>query len=413
MLQKRILLIDDNQSLLEAYKNILINEGYQVDTAESGEQGLEILKEYDHKIVITDVRFPSDQMDGFRIIEEAKRVSSDCEVIVITGYSDLDLAIKAMHCDASDFVPKPCRKKDLMMAIKRASEKLEMRRLVREYTDTLKGMVDKKNQELARIEEKLIHTAKLTAMGEMASSICHELRQPLCGIMGFTYLAAEAVPENSKAREYLKKVEEQISRMEQIVNNMRIFSRKSDESLSPLSINEVVHSATSLFSHQFKNYSIDLIEELDDTIPPVTGNKSKLQQVVVNLLSNARDAINEISDGRKKMVNIRTSYDHENRKVGICITDNGIGIDEEINDKIFQSFFTTKKEDLGTGLGLSVSKSIVSDYDGEIKVISKKGQGSSFIVSLPIDKNSKKTKETLDDPDRFVMENGQWDVASI
>lgn len=388
MLSKRILLIDDNKSLLDGYKNILTNKGYQVDIAQSGEAGLEILKTGDHQIVITDLKFPTGQMDGFKIIEEAKQLNSDCEVIVITEYSELDLAIKAMHLDASDFVSKPCQKRDLMLAIKRASEKLEMRRIVREYTQTLKKMLDKKDQEIADIEEKLIHTARLSAMGEMAASICHELRQPLSGIMGFTYLVSENLSDNIKARGYLKKVEEHITHMEHIVNNIRVFSRKSDGRFVPLGINEVIRSTTSLFSHQFTSHNIALIEELCEPIPQIRGNKVKLQQVIINLLSNARDALNEVQDKREKKVIINTSHSQMDQTVKICVYDNGIGIDKALYDKIFQSFFTTKQEDQGTGLGLSISKSIVSDHNGEINFKSQKGRGSIFTVTLPVEKGN-------------------------
>lgn len=392
MEKEKILLVDDNRSILEAYQNILVNEGYQVDTAESGEVGLEFMQKNEYRIVITDLKFPPYQMDGFQIIQGVKKLNPDCEVIVITGYSDLELAIKSMHFDASDFIPKPCRKEDLLLAINRASEKLQMRRLVREYTETLKKMVDKNEEEMARIEERLIHTAKLSAMGEMAASICHELRQPLCGIMGFTYMASEDIPENTKAKEYIRKVEEQITRMDQIVKNISIFSRKSDEGFFSVNINEVVHSAVCLFSHQFKNHGIQLFKDLAKDIPQITGNKAKLQQVLVNLLSNARDALDEVTDERIKKVTVKTAYHSDEKMVEISIIDNGIGIEEGIREKIFQSFYTTKGEDRGTGLGLSVSKSIVSDHEGEIAVESKKGLGSNFKIILPVS-TLKKRKE--------------------
>jgi phosphoglycerate-specific signal transduction histidine kinase len=295
MRREKIILIDDNESILDAYKNILINLGYEVDTARSGEIGLELVKDKGHQIVITDIKFSPYQIDGFKILEEVKKINSECEVIVITGYLDLDLAIKAMHLDASDFIPKPCREQDLLLAIKRASEKLQMRRLVKEYTESLRKTINRKEQEMASIQEKLIHTEKLSAMGELAASICHELCQPLCGIMGFTYMAAEDIPENTKAKWYIKKIEEQITRMEQIVRNLRIFSRKSDGGFIPVCINEVVQSAVCLFDHQFKSQGIKLIEDLGKDIPTVLGNKIKLQQVIVNLLSNARDALYDVA----------------------------------------------------------------------------------------------------------------------
>jgi len=125
-------------------------------------------------------------------------------------------------------------------------------------------------------------------------------------------------------------------------------------------------------------------------IPQITGNKAKLQQVLVNLLSNARDALDEVTDERIKKVTVKTAYHPEEQMVEISITDNGIGIEEGIREKIFQSFYTTKGENQGTGLGLSVSKSIVSDHEGEIIVDSQKGMGSRFKITLPVSNLNKR-----------------------
>jgi signal transduction histidine kinase len=381
---EKILLIDGNMALLKAYQMLLAREGYRVDMAESGESGLLMMREQGHEILITEICFPPCQLDGFAIIEEARRIKGDCEVIVVTGYAELHLIREAMHRDASDFISKPCRMDDLVLAVKRASEKLGMRRLVKEYNENLKILVERKEQEIARIEEKLIHTDKLSAIGEMAASICHELRQPLCGIKGFSYLAAEYSPKNSKARQYIRKIEEQAIRMEQIIDSIRVFSRKTDARFLPVSINDVVISALSLFTHQLKARGIQLVQDLGDDLPNLIGNHGNLRQVAVNLIANARDAFDDIPERKNRQVIIRTGFDHSTQRVVLSVTDNGAGMDDELREKIFHAFFTTKEEERGTGLGLSIVRRLVSSHQGDITVESRKGSGSTFTVLLPV-----------------------------
>ncbi|MGA1843529.1 MAG: sensor histidine kinase [bacterium] len=381
---EKILLIDGNMDVLKAYQALLDAEGYRADMAESGEAGLCMMREQGHDILITEIYFPPCQLNGFAIIEEARKIKGDCEVIVVTGYSEVHLAREAMQRDAVDFIPKPCSMGDLVSAVKRASEKRGMRRLVREYGENLKTLVDKKEQEIARIEERLIHTDKLSAIGEMAASICHELRQPLCGIRGFTYLAAEYTSKNSKAREYIKKIEEQTIRMEQIIDSIRIFSRKTDARFLPVSINDVILSALSLFTHQFKARGIRLVQELGGDLPNLIGNHGNLRQVVVNLLANARDAFDDIPRHSERQVVIKTGFDPALQRLVVSVADNGIGMDEDLRERIFHAFFTTKEEERGTGLGLSIVKRLVSSHQGEIMVESRKGSGSTFTVHLPI-----------------------------
>ncbi len=411
MLIKNILLVDNNPSVLEVYQNILKKEGYDVDIAENGELALEMLNTFDYQIIITDIRFPQEHIDGFKIIEKAKYIHPNCELIVMANYSDLDLIMKVMNLDVSNFIPKPCSKADIILAIKRASEKLEMRHLVKEYTKSLKHIVDKKNQEIASIEEKLLHVTRLSLIGQMSASVCHELRQPLCSIMGFIYLLAQNIPEDAIARKYLKNIEEQAIYMEQILNNMGSFSRKSEGAYTSLSINEVVRSVLSFFYYELKNNNIELIEDMDESIPIVEGNKVKLQQVIINLLANARDALHDIHNRKTKRIYIKTYYDNADQRAKISVSDNGIGIDKALFHKIFQPFFTTKEEGKGTGLGLSISKNILSDFAGEIKFKSQRGRGSTFTISIPVIKDATyQNSFFIEKSDNFIKELEQLNV---
>jgi|GEM_PF-1293040 len=379
----KILLVDDNSSIQKTYQSLLEAHGFMVAIASSPQEGLLFLKEeQDPMVIITDIKFPSG-IDGFEFIRQVKKMYPNHEVVVISGYATMDLAIEAIRLDASDFIPKPCEINLLLVAIKRASKKIEMRQTIKEYTDSLEYIIQKRTDEIKRMEGQLVQAAKLSAMGELAASVCHELRQPLCGIMGFSYLVERELDEDSPARPYLRMLDEQCERMKQIIENLRAFSRQSDTTMELININDALEGAISLFRHQLRNRGIELEVDLSADLPLVLGNKTKLQQVFVNLISNARDALDARNGHKQKKISIRCEADEENKNVRVWVMDNGIGIDESIKPRIFDSFFTTKSVEQGTGLGLSIARTIVSDHNGEINFSSRPGEGTSFVVRVP------------------------------
>jgi len=385
----KILVVDDHNSIQKAYRDFLEGHDFTVITAESPQEGLTILKEEQYPIIIiTDIKFPAGA-DGFEFIRWVKHTHPNHEVIVISGHANMDLVIDAIRLDASDFIPKPCEMNLLLLAIKRASKKIEMRQTIKEYTESLEYMVKKRTDEIKRMEEQLVQAAKLSAMGELAASVCHELRQPLCGIMGFSYLADRELSEDSLARPYLKKLDEQCERMREIIENLRAFSRQSDATLELMNIRDALEDAVSLFRHQLKNRGIELEESIPVNLPLILGNKTKLQQVFVNLISNARDALDVRSGQEQNKISIRCDMDDENKNIQVWITDNGIGIDESITSRVFDSFFSTKSVEQGTGLGLSIARTIISDHNGEIDFITRQGEGTSFVVRLLVNGSGK------------------------
>ena len=169
----------------------------------------------------------------------------------------------------------------------------------------------------------------------------------------------------------------------QIIENLRAFSRQSDASLEVMNIRDALEDAISLFRHQLKNHGIELEENSPADLPPVLGNKTKLQQVFVNLISNARDALDARNGDKQKKISIRCEVDTGNKNIRVSVADNGIGIDESIKSRVFDSFFSTKSVEQGTGLGLSIARTIISDHNGEINFFSSPEEGTSFVVRIP------------------------------
>ena len=237
------------------------------------------------------------------------------------------------------------------------------------------------------IEAQLIQSAKLSALGELTAGVAHELNQPLNGIKIISQSILRDIKNNSLDTQYLNEdlneIVNQVNRMADIIDHMRIFSRKSDVmSKEPVDLNSVIENACSFLKQQLRNHNIELNKELNKELPKIVGDQIRLEQVILNLLSNARNAL-EKTDKKNKRIDIILSKINDNDLM-IEVKDNGTGIPEVLLEKIFQPFFTTSEPGKGTGLGLSISNTIIEEHNGNIKVESKLGEGSTFKLTFPI-----------------------------
>jgi len=236
---------------------------------------------------------------------------------------------------------------------------------------------------------QLIHAARLAALGEIAAGIAHEMNQPLAAIqMIATSMLADierGTLPMERARQWLGTINEQISRLSWIIGHLRSFSRnEAPELLAPSSIEEVAENALGLVSAQMRHHGISIELELEASLPSVRGDGRRLEQVFVNLLSNARDALDTLPSTSPKTVRIRAHALPERRLVAIDIADNGPGIPEKIREHIFEPFFTTKSAGKGTGLGLSIVHTIIAECGGRIIAESRPGAGTTFHIELPL-----------------------------
>ena len=178
-----------------------------------------------------------------------------------------------------------------------------------------------------------------------------------------------------------------VDRASKIINHLREFGRQADVKMAEVQVNEALQKALEIFSQQLKLREIAVEKELEEDLPLIMADSNRLEQIFINLLTNARDAIEEKwehADQRAgdKKISLKTSS--RNGVIVIEVKDTGTGIPESVRNKIFDPFFTTKKAGMGTGLGLSISFGIVQDYNGSIKVESREGEGSTFIIQFPI-----------------------------
>jgi two-component system NtrC family sensor kinase len=234
------------------------------------------------------------------------------------------------------------------------------------------------DEKLHRAHQQLAKTEKLTALGGMAAGVAHEINNPLGGILLYSNLVLEDIPEDSPARENMEKIIYQTNRCKEIVQNLLDFARTPTGDMLPLKINNVIKTSLNLVKDQAMFHGIEIDTRLAENLPEVIGDKSRLEEVFVNLFINAADAMN----GKGKLT--ITTMPGTNNSVKISVSDTGTGIDEEHLPHIFEPFFTTKEPGRGTGLGLSIAYGIIRKHNGAIDAESEPGKGTTFIIFLPV-----------------------------
>jgi PAS domain S-box-containing protein len=230
----------------------------------------------------------------------------------------------------------------------------------------------------AVLRDKLVHAEKMAAVGQLVSGVAHEVNNPLTAILGFADLLMENPDLTEGARKDLRVILQEAQRTKQIVQNLLSFARQMPPQRNPLQLNVILRRTIQLRSYDFNSHGVDVVEHLDEGLPDVIGDAHQLQQVFLNILNNAYDAVHEV--GRPARIEIMSTKAGD--AVEVSFSDNGNGITHP--DKIFDPFFTTKEVGKGTGLGLSICYGIVKEHGGEILCHNNiAGQGATFIVRLP------------------------------
>jgi PAS domain S-box-containing protein len=271
------------------------------------------------------------------------------------------------------------------------------RGIIRDVTDRniAEQSLKKAYEELKHTQSQLVQSGKLASIGELAAGVAHELNQPLMIIRGNAQLVKRFISKGNSTIEDLVKqiepIERNTKRMMNIIDHLRTFSRQSKSEFTALNVNEIIEESFLMVGEQLRLRNIEIIKTLDPSLPKVKGDSNQLEQVFLNLITNARDAIVEKYDGDKPQkdntesleITTRTS---ETKKgmVEILFKDTGNGIKKSAQNSIFDPFFTTKEVGKGTGLGLSISYGIVSDHNGMIEIANTGPQGTTFKVELPI-----------------------------
>jgi two-component system, NtrC family, sensor kinase len=282
---------------------------------------------------------------------------------------DLDVSVNVASRDeigelASSFA-------NMLASLKRMNTELQ------EWARTLEQKVQERTDELVSVQEQMARSEKLASIGRLAAGVAHGINNPLGGILSLTMLALEDLPADHPLRSDLDTIVKQTLRCREIVKGLLDFSRQSETRATRIDINPIVVSTLALVGRQATFDNVQIVRRLHEPLPPVLIDAGQLQEVVVNLVMNAADAMEESG-----VLTVETAIEEESRAVLLRVSDTGKGIAPETVPLVFEPFFTTKTAGKGTGLGLAIAHGVVTRAGGRIEVSSRPG-ATTFTVRLP------------------------------
>jgi len=374
-MEKSILLVDDEEGIRKVLGISLTDMGYHVTTAANGQQALGIFKKEGPSIVLTDIKMP--EMDGIELLRRIKAHNPDTEVIMITGHGDMDLAIKSVKYEATDFVTKPINDDILEIALQRAQERIAVRRQLNEYTHNLEQLVREKTQ-------KLLQAERLAAVGQTVTDLSHAIKNIAGGLKGGTFVLEKGIELSH--RDYLMQGWEMIKGNVDKITNLSLdllnYAKGTELKYRLSDPNQPAQEVVQLMTPLAEAQGIDLSVELGRNLKNIIFDPELIHRCLLNLVTNAIDACKSEEPGNQiKKVTIR-SRKRQGWGVEYQVVDNGSGMSNAIKKKIFHRFFSTKGS-AGTGIGLMATKKIIDAHQGLIMVKSKENAGSEFIIRLP------------------------------
>lgn len=330
----------------------------------------------------------------YRIPERARPISE--QVLYTPGtYEDIAIVRKDGYVRLVDMSVRFATdgKTTLVIALFRdVTEKKKMEReLITKHAELRNAcyQLEKKNAELESMQQILVQAGKMAALGELAAGIAHELNQPLQSIRGYAQEVQDlgapviaAAPTRAELENGLGEIVRNVDKMAAIIQYLRGFVRKSSEGYEQINVHAALEESLKMLDRQFASRGIQVVRELDPELHPVFANPVQIEQILINLATNARDAIESTGRGSGT---IRILTRNVGRFVEIVFSDDGCGMSERTRAKAFNPFFTTKEVGSGMGLGLSLSYGMISQLHGTIVVESEIGKGTTFIIRLPQD----------------------------
>ena len=408
---RRILVVDDDEAIRHMFAEFL-NENYTCATAASSDEALTKLARDTYGVVISDIQMPG--RNGVELLREIRLRYPDTTVIMISGIARPQRIRDALHLGATDYLIKPIELQVLSFAVERALERRDLTLTARRYRADLERQnieLSERKAELERLQAQIVHSEKMAGLGQLAAGIAHELNNPagfvygnmdlIRGYLGrleliLTIYERTKLPEPQATELALTKKEigydlllpdlrsmiadclEGAERIRDVVQNLRLFCRLDDAEFKRIDLHESLDATIRIVSRYYGSGTIRLVRKYG-TLPLVNCYAGQLNQVWTNLLVNAAQSI----EGKGE-VSISTALQGDSAVV--TISDTGCGIEPAHMKRIFDPFFTTKPVGEGTGLGLSISYGIIEKHGGTITVESMRGVGTTFRVSIPIEK---------------------------
>ncbi|GAA6620501.1 response regulator [Scytonema sp. NUACC26] len=417
--ENMILVVDDSPTSTTSLLTMLQQVGFKVVIANSGESALEQLVNISPSLILLDVVLP--KMNGFELCcrLKASEVTRDIPIIFMTSLSKIEDKVRGLNLGAVDYITKPLQKEEVLARINVHIKLKHLNKQLEEKTQQLTLTL----QQLQESQLQLIQKEKMTTLGQLVAGVAHEINNPVGSISANTIyvstyvrelvqhirLYQQKVPDNeilSHAEEIdleyivedlpniLTSIQSCTTRIKDISESLRNFSRNDTEVMVTFNLHDGLESTLLILKHRLQAYNkypkIDVVKDYGD-LPKINCFPGQLNQVFMNLLANAIDALREhtqeqgLTNTKNPQIWIQTTISEERLYAVVRIKDNGIGISKEIQQKLFEYAFTTKPVGKGTGLGLAIAHQIIVErHRGSIEVNSTLGEGAEFIIKIPL-----------------------------
>jgi len=407
--KSKILIVDDKPENLFTLETILKDLDVDIVKAQSGADALKATLHNRFALAIIDIQMP--EMNGYELAEyiRSEQETLHLPIIFLSAiYSDEFHIFKGYEVGAVDFLSKPYNPDILISKVnvfvqienqrKQLEKEIHLRKQVEkqllEHQNELEEKVRERTNELEETTTHLIQSEKMFVLGELSAGIVHEMNQPLSIMNIITRLVLKHIQQSKTDSQFLSDnlndMIKQINKLVQIVDQIRIFSRSNTVAISKqvMIINDLVKSVLRLFTKQLDFRQIDLIEKFGTNLPLIDVDPIRIEQVLLNIMGNALNAVETNQKENKQIIVSTFAIDAKQsplKTASVCVSieDTGNGVPDNLTEKIFSKFFTTKEPGKGTGLGLPISKTILDEHNGTLEFINKIDQGATFKIILP------------------------------
>ncbi|MEB3341746.1 hybrid sensor histidine kinase/response regulator [Okeania sp.] len=444
--QDQIIIIDDTPANLHVLSSLLKENGYLVRAFPSGKLALAFMEKFSPSLILLDIKMPN--MDGYEVCQnlKANKLTADIPVIFISALDEVMDKIKAFTVGGVDYITKPFQAEEVLARISTHLELSHLKKMLKQENYLQAQQLAEQNRQLQRVNQELekanqelnekydelkqaqltiIQSEKMSALGNLLANIAHDINNPVGFLSGNIQPALDYVNDLFRLLDLVEKespnlraIKEEIEEIDldyiredfpKLINSMevgvkqlqdisislRTFSRTDTKHPVLYNIHDGIDSTITILKYRLKTHQdypeINIIKNYAH-LPPIDCYAGQLNQVFMNILSNAIDAIEEANKegARKEIVNqirIETEFSVDKKQVIIHIADNGIGMSQEVKEKVFEQGFTTKVVGKGTGLGMAIARNIVVEkHKGSLTCNSQLGKGTEFIISLPVSK---------------------------
>ena len=380
--KQRVLIVDDeprNQRILSE----ILGDQFELQMASTGEEALRVIDGFSPDLVLLDIMMPG--KDGYDVCKEIRTrpALNLTKVILVSGKAMIEERLKGYEAGADDYITKPFFPEELLAKTRVFLRLTSMERESEELNRTLDEKVKERTHKLLQAEAMLINSAKLSALGEMAGGIAHQVNSPL----GTIWMAADQLQEmiledpldRPAIAEMARSIVETVKSISAIVRDLRTFSQDGrKEGFQSVGLRQIVESTLNLCREKMKSQKIQIHVDLPPEDVRFQCQSIQVSHVLFSLINNACDAIALLHEKW-----IRISADQQEDSLRLTITDSGKGIPQETREKIFEPFFTTKEVGKGAGLGLCISQRIIDMHHGSLTLDSK-NENTCFVLRLPL-----------------------------